>query len=382
MTDEPVESEGSESSEESRPRPSAGQQWSFTPPPAGMDGYAVTMQPRRRRSVVWTAIKIIMLLLVFGILFGMGALFGVICGFTAATDDGVFTSGAKKRVSEMVWESGSSTEQIAIIPISGLIDSEMMMFIHHCVETVLADVRVKAVVLRVQSGGGHVGPSEQIWHELGRLREAGKVVICSYGSVAASGGYYVSCGSDYIFAEPTCLTGSIGVIAQVLTLEQTMEKLGIAPVTITATKAERKDIANNIFRQWGEADIEKVTSFLDIMHDRFIEVVREGRGEVMGDEEIEVVMTGEVFMAHDALEAKLVDGIGYLDDAITKAKSELSITNPRVVLYGVRMGLLGELLGVEQRGGGESCLTTMDAAALRKMVIELSSPQFMYYYSP
>ena len=119
-----------------------------------------------------------------------------------------------------------------------------------------------AVVLRVDSGGGGVTASDQIWHAIERFQERHPdvPVVASFGGVAASGGYYVAAGTDRIFIEPTGFTGSIGVIAQVPTLQDAMQKLGVDWVTVVADGSPNKDNANNLYRDWTDADREVLST--------------------------------------------------------------------------------------------------------------------------
>lgn len=383
MTDQPINPDQSESAEQHRPRPgegpvegsAEGPAEGYYPPPTPPPGYVYPMiPPAPKRSMMKTVLRFF-----FSVTSLVGVLLvGLVIGFYG----GILSLAAESGpVSELVWQQGNKHEKIVIIPVMGFIGTDSAAFMHNAVEAVLADNDVAGVIIRVESGGGMIGPSEQMWYELMRLREIEIPIVGSFGSIAASGGYYVSCMSDYIFAEPTCITGSIGVMAQVMTLEQTMAKLGIEPVILTATKSGKKDVANNMFRQWTEEDIKSMTYILDSMHERFLTVVREGRGETMNEKEIEAVSTGEVYTVDQAMEVKLIDEIGYLHDAVAMLTSKLELYNPQVVMYGVREGLLGKL-GVEYKGNGLAGLPAMDAQGLRKTLMELGTVQIMYYYNP
>ena len=178
----------------------------------------------------------------FGLVFVVGLVLGMMLMFGGGQLDDV--------VLRRVHRDGGR-ESLAIIPVRGTIDDQQSNFVRACVDHVLRDRSVKGVVLRVDSPGGGVTASDQIWHQMGRLQEAGLPVVASFGSVAASGGYYVSCGADHIIAEETSVTGSIGVIAQVFTMEQLMEKVGVQPVTLVASGSPEKDVANDIFPRLG-----------------------------------------------------------------------------------------------------------------------------------
>jgi protease-4 len=191
----------------------------------------------------------------------------------------VMVAGSEDIVIEHDYQDGRSAK-IAVIPIEGIIDGDMSAFARDAVDHAL-DKNFDAVILRVDSPGGGVASSDRIWYEVERLKKAGVPVVASYGGVAASGGYYVSCGADYIVAEPTCITGSIGVIAQVLTLEGLMNKIGIEPVTLVATGSPRKDVANDIFHTWNEDDRQTVVTMLDAAYGTFVNRVSTGRAKTL-----------------------------------------------------------------------------------------------------
>jgi len=340
------------------------------PPPA----YQYPPPRRESRGIFWMigkmfgAVSVALLLIAIGY---YGALATVLSG------------GGK--VATELYRSGEGLEKIAIVPVEGLIGPDTASFVHDAVETALADDNVKAVVLWVDSGGGFVGPSEQIHHEIQRLKDKGLPVIASYGSVAASGGYYVSCHADQIFAQPVCVTGSIGVIASVMTFEDLLtEKLGITPLTMTASTSPEKDTANDLTRPWNEKDKAALQGTLDAMHDRFREVVKAGRVRdgYMSAQQFEAVTTGEAYMAEEAVANKLIDKVGFLSDAIDAARDKAGITaeQPPVVRYGVPQGLLGAL-GMAQQPDAKP-LTQLDGKELRNLLIELGTPEAMFWHMP
>ncbi len=313
---------------------------------------------------------------------------GIVVGFYTATLSTLLKP--RPSVTSSTYREGTSERKIGIVPIEGMIDQNTAMFVHDAVDHVIDDTNIAAVVIYVESGGGMVGPSEQIWHEFQRLRQArpNLPIVASYGSLAASGGYYVSCDADYIIAQPTCITGSIGVMAQVLTLETLMEdKLGIQPVTMTSSEATQKDVANDIFRSWNEQDKAKLQKILDAMHERFVEVVRMGRVQrtgAMTDNDLSQVTTGVAMMVDEALEAKLVDQIGYLEDALDKAEQLAGLVDPPAELFTwPTPGLLQMMAGASQRGmAARPGWMPQNAAELRKLVAELGTPQMMFLYQP
>jgi len=173
------------------------------------------------------------------------------------------------------------------------------------------DESIKAIVLRINTPGGGVAASQEMYEEVRKTRDSGKPVIVSFGSIAASGGYYVSCGGSLIVSNPGSLTGSIGVIAQFITIKELAEKLGINATTVKS--GDLKD-AGNMFREPNEADIEYLQDIIDNSFQQFLDVVSRERKIDM--EELKKIATGRVFTGMQALELGLVDTLGTFEDAI------------------------------------------------------------------
>ena len=231
----------------------------------------------------------------------------------------------------------------------------------------------------VDSPGGGVSASDQIWYQIGRLKDAGLPVVASFGGVAASGGYYVSCGADHIIAEETCVTGSIGVIAQVFTMEQLMEKVGIQPITLVASGSPDKDVANDIFRAWTEQDREKLQVMLDSAYDIFMQRVTEGRdGLVSEDLDLHDAADGSIFTAAQAIEMGLVDEIGYLSNAIdyTEKKSGIRPGGATVFWLTEPPTLFGSFSSTRMAGLKQTGI--LEADEIRSLVNDLTSPKVMY----
>ena len=178
------------------------------------------------------------------------------------------------------------------------------------------DDNVKAVVLRVNSPGGSAIASEQINHAIKRLK-AKKPVVISMGGVAASGGYMISSNGDYIFAEPTTITGSIGIFALIPNLSGLMtDKLGI---TFDGTKTNKyTDFEENMVLSKDNAqELKFMQTWVDRGYENFLSIVAEGRK--MSRDQVHEIAQGRVWLATDALPIKLVDKLGSLDDAVKKA---------------------------------------------------------------
>jgi len=175
------------------------------------------------------------------------------------------------------------------------------------------DNSIKAIVLRVDSPGGAVGPSQEIYSEVKKTIAKKKVVV-SMGSVAASGGYYISAPATKIIANPGTLTGSIGVIMEIPNIEGLMNKIGIKTEVIKSGR--HKDLAS-AFRTMGKEEREILQGVMDNVHEQFIKAVAEGRKIKI--EELRKIADGRIFTGEQAKTYGLVDELGTLEDAIKTA---------------------------------------------------------------
>ncbi len=278
-------------------------------------------------------------------------------------------------IGELYRDGNSDT--IAVIPVEGIIDSYQASRVRLLVDEVLADDSVLAVVLRVDSPGGGIAASDRIWYEVRRLRESGLPVVSSYGGVAASGGYYISCATDHILAEPTCITGSIGVIAQSFIFKDLLDKVGVEPVTLISTASPSKDMGNP-YRAWTEDDRVKYVALLDAAYDIFNQRVREGRSHTITDPaRIDELADGSIYTAAQALSSGLIDSIGYLDDAVTEAEKRAGVTpgESSVIILRQATSIFDDLL-ISSPASIRSRLR--DAESIRSLVNELAAPRLMY----
>jgi protease-4 len=215
-------------------------------------------------------------------------------------------------------------EKVGVIEVTGVIASSKL--INERIVRYKEDASVKAVVLRVDSPGGGVGPSQEIYEEVNKLA-AVKPVVVSMGSVAASGGYYISVPAGKILANPGTITGSIGVIMEFTNISELLDKIGLSNQVVKS--GLHKDIGSPI-RPMTEADREILQSMIDDVHLQFITAVSEGRG--LDLDKVRQLADGRIYSGRQALEAGLVDQLGNLQDAIAVAGTMAGITdNPRVV---------------------------------------------------
>lgn len=203
------------------------------------------------------------------------------------------------------------------------------------------DESVKAVVLRVNSPGGSAFASEQIWHAVKELKEK-KPVIVSMGDYAASGGYYISCVADTIVAEPTTLTGSIGIFGMVPNVKGLTEKIGL---TYDVVKTNKFADFGNIMRPFNEEEKTLMQMMVNQGYDTFVSRCAEGRH--MTKEAIEKVAEGRVWTGETAKELGLVDVLGGIDEALEIAVRKAGIENYTVVSYPAKMDILSSLFDIQ-----------------------------------
>lgn len=247
--------------------------------------------------------------------------------------------------------------KVALIEISGgIYGSEEII---DQIEKFKEDSSVKAIVLRIDSPGGVVAPVQEIYKELKRVD---KKIVASMGAMAASGGYYISCGADYIFANPGTVTGSIGVIMRFPKLSGLMDKLGVNEAVVKSGKY--KD-ASSLYRDFTLEEKVLFQEVVDDVHDQFLEAVIEGRkNKELTRAELESIADGRLFSGRQALERKLVDELGDLNDAVEYAGKLAGIEGkPRVIQFKPKRKLLERVL----RGslGGKLDRVINDQALLR-----------------
>ncbi len=209
-------------------------------------------------------------------------------------------------------------------------------------EQASTDPDVKAVVVRVNSPGGSVVASDEIYHA---FLEFDKPLIVWMGDTAASGGYYIACGSDYVFAHPATLTGSIGVISQFINAEELLDKVGVDVVVVAS--GPRKDIGSS-FREMTDEEQAFWREITGEIYEGFVELVAEARDLPL--DEVRELADGSVYTGQQALERGLVDGVGTPDDAISKAAELGNIEGePRVIELESTPSLLDSLYGFQAR---------------------------------
>ena len=233
-------------------------------------------------------------------------------------------------------------EKVAVVPLSGLIsDSEPV--IEH-LKKYGKDDSVKAIVLRIDSPGGGVGPSQEIYEEVRKLK-ARKPVVASMGAMAASGGYYIACATRKVFANPGTMTGSIGVIMPFMNVKDLVEKIGVKGMTVKS--GAYKDMGSPL-RDMTPAERELLQAVVDNVHMQFVNAVAEGRNLPPGD--VVKIADGRIFTGEQAKALGLVDALGNLEDAVAEAGRMGKISGePKVVTPPKRKISILELLKEETR---------------------------------
>jgi len=277
----------------------------------------------------------------------------------------------------------SAVGKIVVIPLSGTITTAGSLLspgstitpglVRDYLTRAEKDTAVKAIVLRIESPGGEIAPSQEILWEIEEVEEA-KPVVVSMGGTAASGGYYISTKADKIVALPTTMTGSIGVISQVMNVEGLLEKLGIEVETFKGGKY--KDMYSG-FREMTPEEEEIMQGMIDEYYEQFIDVVAEGRG--LSKDEVRNLATGQIYTGTEAKELGLVDALGGLDTATELAMELAGIEVARVEYYQppkiTLLSLLGFANAIQARIAG---LSAQDIILLEILSHNYRQPLFLY----
>lgn len=304
-----------------------------------------------------------------------------VLGFTlpvfSCVGTGLLTLGAINRLAEQPMPTAPGLgDAVAVIRLDGSISSTPPDYftmrgitpgrVNDLLDQAAANASVKAVVVRVSSPGGSVVASDEIYHALLAFE---KPVVIWMGDIAASGGYYISCGGDHVIAHPDTLTGSIGVISQFINAEELMDKIGVDATVITS--GPRKDIGS-LWREMTDEEKELWEEITDQIYQDFVEVVTEARGLPM--EEVRELADGSIYTGHQALELGLVDELGTSDDAIAKAAELGDIEGkPRVIELKPTPTFLEMLYGFQTRSAVptlEEILSWAGAPAVQFRVAE------------
>ncbi len=315
----------------------------ITPPPPG--------KPRKSRGwMIFSLILLVVLLI---------SLFGNLTQFVSRALSGSFNSGFKgstardvgPRLDEVVLEDNNSKNKIAVITVDGIITSHtadqagnsMVDVIQAQLDRAADDSRVKAVILKVDSPGGEVMASDEINKAIEHFQtDSRKPVICSMGSLAASGGYYISAPCRWIVANDLTITGSIGVIMHGINYRGLMDKVGVAPVTYKSGKFKDMLSPDRSTNQIPPEEHAMVQALIDETFQKFKGVVRAGRATAHEKNKAEGkslaldwedYADGRVLSGTQALTLGFVDQVGDFDDAVTRTEKIAHINKANLVEY-------------------------------------------------
>lgn len=239
---------------------------------------------------------------------------------------------AKDKVAVLYAEGAISDEGA-----EGIVEGKILKTI----KKIYKDDDVKAVVFRVNSPGGSADASEQIWHAMKMLQDKGVPVVVSMGDYAASGGYYISCNADYIYAEPTTLTGSIGIFGTVPNINKLREKVGLDIDGVSTNKHSALNV-NAIYRGMNPQETALMQNMVERGYDLFTRRCADGRG--MSQDDIKQIGEGRVWLGKDAIEIGLVDSLGNINDAINKAVEMAQLGEYELVNYPEKKDPFEEML--------------------------------------
>ncbi len=238
---------------------------------------------------------------------------------------------------------GKGSEKVLMLDIQGLISNQdkrsitgfsiekgMVQTVREILMMAEEDDKIKAVLLRINSPGGTVTSSDIIYHEIMSFKEKRKIkVYVSIVDLAASGGYYIAMAGDTLMAHPTSLTGSIGVIAVKVNVAGLMDKIGVDWEVVKS--GDKKDFLSPLRPLTAEEKI-LFQNTIDSFHNRFVDTILKNRPE-LDLKAVQNLADGRIYNSEQALEAKLIDKIGYLDDTLELIGKDLGITDPKVVTY-------------------------------------------------
>jgi signal peptide peptidase SppA len=302
----------------------------------------------------------------------------------------LFASGllGDRTASSNVIQDGDATQKIAVVPIiNSMITAKSADQLDKLLRQVAADADVKALVLRVDTPGGEVAPSDRMYHLITayKAQHPHVPVVVSMGSLATSGGYYAAVAADYLVAEPATLTVNVGVYSENLNVAGLLQKYGVEDTTIRSDGTPYKTAGSPLHRPTTQ-EVAYLQAMVDSFNQRFRQVVTTGRQGLL-KAGVETVCNGKAYNADEALSLGAIDQVGYLDDAWKYAAKKAGLTRPQVVRF-EPPSTLAELLG----GGSDSRSLVptpgaaggihLDLPALDSKLDEVLDPRPMAMYRP
>ncbi|MFS0780564.1 signal peptide peptidase SppA [Bacillus sp. 1P06AnD] len=334
----------------------------------------------------WAALGIAAFLFVFSLLFsGVTSFFfnndedkaGTFSKMMSFEDDG--------SLDETIIEDGDATQKIAVLDVEGVIQDSgdassvfsSSSYNHRSflkqLDKVKDDPDIAGAVIRVNSPGGGVVESAEVYDKIQQVKkETKKPIYVSMGATAASGGYYISAPADKIYASPETMTGSLGVIMQGYNYEKLAKKLGIETVTIKS--GPYKDIMSPT-REMTKEEKEILQGMLNSSYDQFVKIIADGRG--MTEEQVRKIADGRIYSGRQAKEIGLIDDFGYLDDVTAAMKKKIKHNDAMIVRYSESTGFGSLFSMASQKLLGEK----MALSKMMDSVSNTTSPRLMYLYA-
>ena len=354
----------------------------YRPPPPGMQPMPpmppmmpppMFMPPPMKERSFARAIFMTLATTIFGLSLAANVYLLLFSGLVAGG-----TSGRQTTIVE-----GDPTQRVAVIPVNGIIMNEASQQFARFIKMAEADQNVKAVILDIDSPGGTVTASDEIHHRILEFKKArpGVQVVASMGSLAASGGYYVACAADHVYAQPTTMTGNIGVLFPRYNVSRLADKWGIEETTLHSTGADYKN-AGSMFKPDDPKETKYFQDIIDKSFGQFKTVVKNGRGPKL-TKSLDEIANGQIYLGPDALALGLVDTLGYLDDACAFAASTAGLKKMQVVRYHNPPSFLEAIasgksnvgsIGATATGGGVN--VQVDPQKLQEML----TPRMMYLW--
>jgi protease IV len=284
---------------------------------------------------------------------------------------------------------GKGSAKILMMDISGFISERekeggllgdvkpsMVAQVREALQKAERDPAIAGVIVRINSPGGTVTAADIIHHEIIRFKERKKVPLYAcIMSVGASGGYYIAAATDDITVHPTAITGSFAVILMSLNVEGLMSKIGVNEVTFKS--GDKKDLLSP-FRAATPEEKQIVQTMINQLHKRFVDTIMARPGNTLSRKEVETLADGRIYTAEQALAAKIVDRIGYLDDVIARMKQQIKVEDARIVTY----ARPGSYKGTIYSGSSAEPSRMMSLLAGGSIFDSLAETQFMYVWKP
>jgi len=297
-------------------------------------------QTRCSHTGFWVVIVLLGMILFVSMMANLGLLLGLAIRGSGAVHVRLEAEDEYPKLRE-IWSYGHGSVKAVRIPVTGIIMREneggFFRLSMDRVESILRQIRaaqndntVKAIILEVDSPGGSITPTDEIYQALNTFRASakGRKVVVLMQGVAASGGYFIAMASDWIIAEPTAFIGSISVIIQTLNWKGLSDKIGIRDVTVKSGK--NKDLLNP-FQEVNPEQVAILQAMVDSLHQFFVNIVKKSRP--IEDSDLQDMCDGRVFTATDAKQRHMIDQLGYWSDAMAKTAQLLGQPSIKIIRY-------------------------------------------------